>query len=185
MSASRALKTRSIDWRERIDALSSDKDHLTDKLNQAEKEADVAKTRIGELKCHLEAKAQTITEITADCERLKDEMAVVGQETQAPTERNNKLRRNAAKLSANLENIKVSNGRIWEVPVTGNASPFRSLSQRRTPILSLLNLKGGVGKTTITANLAVAMFQQGWRVLVVDLDHQGTLSQLLLSDTEQ
>jgi cellulose biosynthesis protein BcsQ len=108
----------------------------------------------------------------------------MGQEAQTLAERNSKLRRTAAKLSANLETIKVSNGRIWEIPVIGNVSPFRSLSQRRTPILSLLNLKGGVGKTTITANLAIAMFQQGWRVLVVDLDHQGTLSQLLLSDTE-
>jgi cellulose biosynthesis protein BcsQ len=168
----------------RIEALSSDKDHLNDKLNYAEKDADAARARIGELKSHLEAKTQTITELTTDCERLKDEMMVMGQGAQLLAERNSKLRRSAAKLSANLETIKVSNGRIWEIPVTGNASPFRSLSQRRTPILSLLNLKGGVGKTTIAANLAVAMFQQGWRVLVVDLDHQGTLSQLLLSDTE-
>ena len=64
------------------------------------------------------------------------------------------------------------------------APPFRPLSQRRTPIFSLVNLKGGVGKTTITANLAVAMSQHGWRVLVVDLDYQGSLSQVLLSGKE-
>src|SRR5262249_47684793 len=44
-----------------------------------------------------------------------------------------------------------------------------------------VNLKGGVGKTTITANLALSMSHIGWRVLVVDLDHQGSLSQLLLT----
>ena len=50
--------------------------------------------------------------------------------------------------------------------------------------MSLLNLKGGVGKTTIAANLAVAMAQHGWRVLTVDFDHQGSLSQLMLSNAE-
>ena len=47
-----------------------------------------------------------------------------------------------------------------------------------------MNLKGGVGKTTIAANLAVAMGKHGWRVLVVDLDYQSSLSQLLLSPAE-
>ena len=34
---------------------------------------------------------------------------------------------------------------------------FRSLADRRTPIISVLNLKGGVGKTTLTAYLAWAL----------------------------
>jgi cellulose biosynthesis protein BcsQ len=58
------------------------------------------------------------------------------------------------------------------------------LSHRRTPIFSFANLKGGVGKTTISANLAIAMGEHGWRVLVVDLDYQSSISQLLLSPSE-
>ena len=57
---------------------------------------------------------------------------------------------------------------------------FRPLEERRRPIISVLNLKGGVGKTTITAHLAGALARKGYRVLMVDLDLQGSLTSLML-----
>jgi len=58
-------------------------------------------------------------------------------------------------------------------------------SQERTPtsrgtqlarVIAFANQKGGVAKTTSTLNLAVALQEQGLRVLIVDLDPQGNLT---------
>ena len=47
---------------------------------------------------------------------------------------------------------------------------------RQALVLALANQKGGVAKTTTTVNLGVALRQQGYRVLAVDLDPQSNLS---------
>ncbi|HEY8720899.1 ParA family protein [Pengzhenrongella sp.] len=48
----------------------------------------------------------------------------------------------------------------------------RELLQR---VIAVINGKGGVGKTTIAANVAALLARSGWRVLVVDMDPQGNL----------
>jgi chromosome partitioning protein len=46
-------------------------------------------------------------------------------------------------------------------------------------IISILNHKGGTGKTTTTVNLGKALNMMGYRLLLIDLDAQANLSQSL------
>ena len=46
-------------------------------------------------------------------------------------------------------------------------------------VISVVNHKGGVGKTTTTASLGEALAKRGFKVLLIDLDPQGNLSQIL------
>ena len=90
------------------------------------------------------------------------------------------FRRLVKSYSKQLDGIDKTDGKIWEKPTSGPVAGVLPLGLRGTPIISLINLKGGVGKTTLTANLGVTLASQGLRVLLIDLDHQSSLTRLFL-----
>ena len=89
-------------------------------------------------------------------------------------------------LQNQVNGVIKQDGRVWRKPVPPGVAPFVPLEKRKTRIISVFNLKGGVGKTTITANLAGYLSRiTSNRVMVIDVDHQRSLSQMLLSDQDR
>jgi cellulose biosynthesis protein BcsQ/uncharacterized membrane-anchored protein YhcB (DUF1043 family) len=86
---------------------------------------------------------------------------------------------------ARIEDATRTDGRIWLRPPAGPVTSFRSPEQRQSTIISVLNFKGGVGKTTITANLAATLAAKESRCLMVDLDYQRSLSMLLVGNKDR
>lgn len=72
---------------------------------------------------------------------------------------------------------------VWLTPPILRPSGLAEFYNNPLPILTVANLKGGVGKTTCAANLgAFFASERGERVLLIDLDFQGSLSSMLLSN---
>src|SRR6266849_4725066 len=69
---------------------------------------------------------------------------------------------------------------VWKKPDLFTNNRFVPREQRPTRFIALVNLKGGVGKTTLTLNLGASLGLRGKKVLLVDLDFQGTLSNMAL-----
>src|SRR5947208_4829791 len=75
-------------------------------------------------------------------------------------------------------------GRDWRIPasvvssvLTTSTPPSMGNSTTHDAIITaVVNQKGGVGKTTTTFNLGVALRRLGRRVLLVDMDPQAALS---------
>lgn len=55
-------------------------------------------------------------------------------------------------------------------------------SRQRAPRISIFNHKGGVGKTTLTVNIAAALAELGNKVLLVDSDPQCNLTSYLVQE---
>ncbi len=141
---------------------------------------------------------QTADALSEQCEELKDHCGAIEEakdtcaaanksleaERERVAEESNSLRQQVKDLTEQMQSVANLGGKIWERPVTGPIPPFRPLATRNAPVIALTNLKGGVGKTTIAANLGATLWNQGYRVLLIDLDYQGSLTSLCLDGQE-
>lgn len=69
----------------------------------------------------------------------------------------------AEKLRQAIDNLKLSKA-------TAHAEIEHPLVKRTAKVITVTSGKGGVGKTNITINLAIALSEQGFRVIILDAD---------------
>ncbi len=142
---------------------------------------DQVKSRDGQV----ELLRQQLIETSAVCERQAAEAFEMGAKLKLERKTRREAARLAAGYAAQLDDITNSDGKIWLKAANGSTPPFVPLQTRKAAIISLANLKGGVGKTTMTANLGAAFASQGLRVLMIDLDHQSSLTNICLTEEEK
>jgi cellulose biosynthesis protein BcsQ len=132
----------------------------------------------------IEELVTTRDQLSGEAERVKEQLADASLKNKQLYKSYSSYKGAYKQASAQLEAINQTDGKVWLKPVNGTKPPFVPLSARKTAIISLANLKGGVGKTTLTANLGAAFASEGLRVLLIDLDHQSTLSTRSLGGQE-
>jgi len=134
----------------KVVALQEERHELGDKLQAATEQLVSVSSERDSAQAELEkvrAKDQGLTE---ELSSVRAQLAAVSSE-QGHLQKQQRTHDNRIRRALALE------GAIWTQPLMAGTAPFRPLAERRTPIISLLNLKGGVGKTTLTAYLGWAL----------------------------
>ena len=73
---------------------------------------------------------------------------------------------------------------FWDKPPSRSIYKHQQFLANSIPILTVANFKGGVGKSTVAANLAATYDEHRARVLLIDLDYQGSLTDTVINRDE-
>jgi len=114
---------------------------------------------------------------------LSEQLKVAtGPLNEALAKANEQATRLAGLVAAGLEASSGDSAAFWSRAPERRKDDYQTAIRDSKPILLFANQKGGVGKTTLSANLAAAFADRGERVLVVDLDYQGSLTNLMRAE---
>lgn len=130
-------------------------------------------------------KAEQVKALSAERDRLAGLLETCVSQRERSTKEHNAVSAQLSTLQANVADIR-------QATVEGEGALLRAVGwppelvdpAPRIPIYAIGNLKGGVGKTTLAANLGAALGDQNRSprprpVLFLDLDFQGSLSAIL------
>jgi cellulose biosynthesis protein BcsQ len=129
--------------------------------------------------------AELKTQHAEDVVRLREQVMEAERGREAAEGDREKMAAALEPLQRRLSDLESFDGKLWEQDSLTPPPPFVAANERQTRFISVVNLKGGVGKTTLTANVGVSLSRRGHRVLLVDLDFQSSLTRLCTASQDQ
>lgn len=177
-------------YKKKVSQLEIEARSAGEKLKDAQQERDEQKKKAKDRKAKLDDAVQAAkADLDAAQKNYAAKEAAAKQQFSDLAAKYNKLgsvamslKKQVTSLNDQAKRFEKLQGQLWDLPVDpGCLLPFRTLGNGQAAIIAVINLKGGVGKTTLTANLAATYSRiMGKRVLAVDLDFQASLTNLCL-----
>jgi len=150
---------------------------LETRAHEKEQEAKILIIQNEDQKAELQTKSQLVSQQANKLERQQQEL---DKKTKEVLDRDVALRETEAELRRIRGELKAGTD-VWDLrklPLT--PQNFQNLPNERFRVVIVGNQKGGVGKSTIAANLSASFADQGKRILLIDLDYQGSLTRMIL-----
>jgi Mrp family chromosome partitioning ATPase len=160
--------------------LSDDLNETRSKLHEAEKELQQARHDLHTTRTDLTDAQQERERLRGEVEQRQASVAYLQTKAGVTDQELDDRTRALARLDRRMKSALRLEGQLWNAKALQKRPKFRDLARRRRAVVSVLNLEGGVGKTTITAHLGAAFARRGYRVPLIDLDLQGSLTSLLV-----
>lgn len=147
----------------------------------AEKDLQAARHELEAARTGLDREQKELDRLRGELDHLQHTVGVLRTEAGVTEEQLDDRTKALTQLERRVKAALKLEGQLWNAKALQKRPKFREIGRRQCAIVSVLNLKGGVGKTTVTAHLGAAFARRGYRVLLLDLDLQGSLTSLLLT----
>jgi chromosome partitioning protein len=125
--------------------------------------------------------ATLIAALKKDLDRTSAEVPNDYQDTTPPRATLEELDKRVARYEELRSALLGEEDEAWRLRELSRPPDFlKRMEDSHTKVVTVINLKGGVAKTTIVANLAIHFGETGKRVLAIDFDYQGSLTRTMV-----